>query len=222
MSRAPTCSTMIFDLDGTLIDSLADIADATNNTLAAFGMPVHPVDAYRHFVGNGVQVLLERALPKDHAGPLPDRFVESFKQLYRRHLNVKTRPYGGIDEVLRRLTDKGITLAILSNKPDEFTKVCVSQFFSDIAFSVIYGLRDGVPRKPDPRSALEIAAVVGALPEQCAFVGDSSVDMATGRAAGMCCIGVSWGFREPSELVAAGADLVIDHPHELLDYVHLC
>ncbi len=213
---------MIFDLDGTLIDSLEDIADATNNTLAAFGMPVHPVDAYRHFVGNGVQVLLERALPKDHSGPPPDRFVESFKQLYRRHLNVKTRPYAGIDEVLRRLTDQGITLAILSNKPDEFTKVCASRFFPDIAFSVIYGLRDGVPRKPDPRSALEIAAVVGVLPEQCVFVGDSSVDMATGRAAGMCCIGVSWGFREPAELAAAGADLVIDHPHELVDYVHPC
>ena len=222
MSRSPTCTTIIFDLDGTLIDSLADIADATNNTLAAFGMPVHPVDAYRQFVGSGAQILLERAMPTDYDGPPPEHFVDTFKQLYRRHLNVKTRPYAGIDDVLRRLASGGIKLAILSNKPDEFATVCATRFFPDITFSTIYGLRDGIPGKPDPRSALEIATVVGEPPQQCAFVGDSSVDMATGRAAGMCCIGVSWGFRESAELVAAGADLIIDHPHELLDYVFPC
>lgn len=222
MSKSPACATIIFDLDGTLIDSLADIADATNNALSAFGMPVHPVDAYRQFVGNGVQVLLERAMPADHRGPPPDRFIETFKHLYRRHLNVKTRPYAGIDDMLRRLADKGIKLAILSNKPDEFTKVCATRFFPGIAFSAVYGQRDGVPRKPDPRPALEIAAVAGESPERCVFVGDSAVDMATGRAAGMCCIGVSWGFREPGELVAAGADLIIDHPHELFEHALSC
>jgi len=222
MSGLPTCATVIFDLDGTLIDSLADIADATNNTLATFGMPGHPVDAYRHLVGSGAQILLERAIPTNYGGPPPDRMIDTFKQLYRRHLNVKTRPYAGIDDVLRRLASHGIKLAILSNKPDEFVTICAVRFFPDIAFSAIYGLRDGGARKPDPRSALEIAALVGESPEQCAFVGDSSVDMATGRAAGMRCIGVSWGFREPAELVAAGADLVIDHPHELLDYVLSC
>jgi phosphoglycolate phosphatase len=209
---------MIFDLDGTLIDSLEDIADATNHTLATFGMPEHPVDAYRRFVGNGVQVLLERALPEDQIGPPPDLFLETFKRLYRHHLNVKTRPYAGIDEMLHRLASHNLKLAILSNKPDEFTKLCATRFFPNIAFSSVCGQRDGYPRKPDPRPALQIAAVAGALPENCGFVGDSSVDMATGKAAGMRCIGVSWGFRTADELVAAGADLVIDHPSELLEH----
>ncbi|MBE0585545.1 MAG: HAD-IA family hydrolase [Desulfofustis sp.] len=222
MNRYSDCTTLIFDLDGTLIDSLEDIADATNQTLTTFGMPEHPVDAYRQFVGNGVQVLLERALPADQVGPPPDLFVETFKRLYRLHLNVKTRPYAGIDEMLRRLASHKLNLAILSNKPDEFTKLCATRFFPDIAFSAVCGQRDGHPRKPDPRPALEIAAGVGTSPESCWFVGDSSVDMATGKAAGMRCIGVSWGFRTADELVTAGAEVVIDHPHELADYAITC
>lgn len=218
MEKELICSAMIFDLDGTLIDSLEDIADAANNTLAAFGMPEHTRDDYRRFVGNGVQVLLERTLPAGHAGPPSARFVETFKQLYRRHLNRKTMPYGGIETVLTRLAENGMKLAVLSNKPDEFTKICIARFFPGIPFTAVYGQREGKPRKPDPRPAREIADKLQVLPANCAFVGDSSVDMATGKGAGMFSIGVSWGFRDCQELMTAGADLIINHPEELLNY----
>jgi phosphoglycolate phosphatase len=212
------CHAMIFDLDGTLIDSLQDIADATNNALAAFDLPQHGVDDYRRFVGNGVQALLARALPPQWAATPPERFIETFRQFYRYHLNRKTRPYPGIVSVLEQLAAAGLRLAVLSNKPHELTGRCIETFFPHIAFTSVFGQRDGIPRKPDPTAALEIARMLAIPQDKCGFVGDSAVDMATGRCAGMRCIGVSWGFRPREEMIDAGADLIIDQPEELLRY----
>ncbi|BDD87202.1 HAD family hydrolase [Desulfofustis limnaeus] len=218
MNNSHLCSALLFDLDGTLIDSLADIADAVNETLGLFNLPLHPLDAYRRFVGDGVQMLLRRALPQSLAERPPERFVETFQELYRAHLNRKTRPYRGIADALQQLQQRMVPLAVLSNKPDELAKLCVHRFFPSIAFSLVFGQRDGVPRKPDPAAALSIARALQVPVELCGFVGDSAVDMATGKAAGMTCIGVEWGFRERAELEAAGADVIIDQPEALLHY----
>ncbi len=218
MTTEFTCQAMIFDLDGTLIDSLQDIADATNNALAAFALPQHGLDDYRQFVGNGVQALLARALPPALADSPPEQFIETFRHLYRSHLNRKTRPYPGIVSALECLAAAGLRLAVLSNKPNELTERCIGMFFPHIDFTAVYGQRDGIPRKPDPTVALEIARMLDTPQGRCGFVGDSAVDMATGKRAGMRCIGVSWGFRPREEMIAAGADLIIDQPEELLHY----
>lgn len=217
-NKEQRCAAMIFDLDGTLIDSLDDIADAANSTLAFFNMPTHPRDSYRLFVGNGVQVLLQRAMPTEHRKHHEDEIIKVFKDCYKRHLNRKTAPYDGIAAVLNRLAQQQVKLAVLSNKPDEFVRSCTDTYFPDISFAAAYGQRLGTPQKPDPYAAIKIAEELHVSPDRCAFVGDSSVDMETGKAAGMFCIGVSWGFRESDELLTAGADVIIDLPEELIRY----
>jgi phosphoglycolate phosphatase len=206
---------ILFDLDGTLADTLEDIASAMDEVLRSLGQPGHPPEAYRRFIGEGAAVLVARALPADR-GDLAGRALEAFRQRYRAHLVERTRPYDGIAEVLEALQGRGTRLAVLSNKPHDLTVEMVERLFRGIAFGAVAGQRPGSPPKPDPAAALEIARTLGVPPAHCALVGDGPTDMDAARAAGMMPIAVSWGFRDRRELEAHGAAKVIDHPSDLL------
>jgi phosphoglycolate phosphatase len=195
---------VIFDLDGTLADSLEDIASAMNRTLAGHGFPVHPISDYRTFVGEGVRKLVERALPPgtEH---LRDAFLAAYQADYAEHLLDATRLFPGISGVLDGLAAAGVPMGVLSNKTDLPTRRMVEALCGRWKFGAVVGERPGVPRKPDPSSALALADALGAPPEAVAFVGDTSVDMLTARAASMRPVGVLWGFR-PKEVLASGAE----------------
>jgi phosphoglycolate phosphatase len=175
------------------------------------------LDSYRQFVGEGVQVLFERSLPSEACtGELVAACADDFRQVYADCWNIRTHPYDGIEALLSTLVTRNVRLAVLSNKPDRFTKACVREYFPDFPFEAVLGQRDGVPRKPDPVGALEIAAVMDLAPDEFLYVGDTAVDMQTAIAAGMFPVGVLWGFRPLPELLAGGSRAVIEHPAELL------
>ena len=203
----------IFDLDGTLVDSIGDIGGAMNAALAAHGLPQHPIDAYRRFVGDGVQKLVERAL--GGRGELAEAVLAEYRREYAERLLATTVPYPGVLDAVDALADRGIALAVLSNKPQLATQRIVAALFPG-RFRVVLGERTGVPRKPDPAAALEIAAALDVAPAATAFVGDTAVDMRTAVAAGMHPIGVLWGFRGRDEITAAGARDVIAAATELV------
>ena len=206
---------VIFDLDGTLVDSLDDIADAANRCLVAHDLPTHPTDAYRAFVGDGVRALIERA-----AADTPARWDElerAFRHDYPRHLVVRTAPYPGIVATLQALRRRNHPLAVLSNKPHDATQEVVRALFAEDLFQVVEGHRPERPRKPDPAGAFDVARALGVAPEQAVFVGDTRTDMETAVAAHMTPVGVLWGFRGREELVAYGAQHVVSRAEELLD-----
>lgn len=211
--------TIIFDLDGTLIDSMADIAVAANRALESLGLPTHPADAYRFFVGDGLAVLARRIVPENASDEQAAQVAETFKHYYEQNWHQTTRPYPGIMDMLELLSGHQINLAVLSNKPDEFTQIYVNRFFPEIDFKLVFGKRASVPKKPAPDAALEIAEELECNPDQCLFVGDTNVDIRTGKAAGMKTMGVTWGFRDRIELEKSGADIIIDTPHQLRDHV---
>lgn len=213
----------LFDLDGTLLDTLADIGYACNTMLAAHGYPVHPDQAYRRMVGNGFGMLVRRALPPDALAELRaalpaeaavDALVRETRAVYAEHLNDATRPYDGMPQALRELARRGMRLAVFSNKPDEYTRTLVEAHFPGV-FAVIRGARADTPLKPDPAGALAVMAALDAPAGQCFYVGDSDVDMHTARNAGMIGVGVGWGFRGLEEVRAAGAVRLVRHPLEL-------
>lgn len=208
---------VLFDLDGTLLDTLDDLAMAGNRMLAARALPVHPVDAYRYFVGDGIRILIERILPVESRHPeMIDTAVTAFQEEYAKNWDDHSAPYPGIDRMLDRLTADGLRLSILSNKPDAFTRLCVQRLLPRWTFDPLLGQRQGMPKKPDPAAALEIAGLLGLTPAEILYVGDTAVDMQTARAAGMDAIGVLWGFRAAEELQDAGAHHLIASPEELL------
>jgi phosphoglycolate phosphatase len=208
---------VVFDLDGTLLDTLADIAAAVNRALASLGLPPHPVDAYRHFVGEGIAVLAQRALPKDRQSEADVKAcLSAITREYGSGLLVNTRPYAGIPELLEALGRKRIPCAIVSNKPHDLTLRSVGALFKGVRFGAVLGERKGVAPKPDPCLALKAASLLGAAPAQCLYVGDSGIDMQTAIAAGMYPVGALWGFRDKEELVGNGAKTLIKHPSELL------
>jgi phosphoglycolate phosphatase len=209
---------VIFDLDGTLLDTLTDISQAANRVLSQNGFPTHPIDAYRGFIGDGVNMLFRRALPDDDRDtPTVSRCAEVFPNVYRAMWNVHTKPFDGITQLLDELTGRSIQLAVLSNKPHEFTRLCVQEYLSDWEFAAVYGQREGIPRKPAPVGAISIADELGQLVSHCVFLGDSAVDMQTAHNAGMLAVGAVWGFRTRAELEAAGANHVIEHPGQLVE-----
>jgi phosphoglycolate phosphatase len=209
---------ILFDLDGTLLDTLADIASAANEALTLEAFPARTEADYLRFIGDGIATTFRRALPPDRSGDEEvARCVANFQETYGKSWNVHTQPYDGIPELLDVLTARGIALAILSNKGDDFTRLCSQTYLDRWPFREIRGLRPDSPRKPDPTVALEIAESLGVEPGECAFVGDSVVDIQTGKAAGMYPIGVSWGFQTVERLRDAGAGAIIDHPRFLLD-----
>jgi phosphoglycolate phosphatase len=216
MTRMPY-QAVIFDLDGTLLDTLADIGDAMNRVLSARGLPVHPIDAYRFFVGDGVAMLITRALPEDKRDAETIRScLDAYSADYSRHWNIKTRLYEGVGALLDALTARGMKLAILSNKPHEFALRCVREFLPKWSFDAVFGQRDGVPLKPDPAGALAIAHTLGIPPTACLYLGDTAVDIKTAIAAGMTPVGVLWGFRPKEELRESGATILIEQPIEIL------
>lgn len=194
---------VIFDLDGTLVDTIDDLGTAVNHALALNGLPLHDMEEYRLMVGNGVRKLVHRAMPealKDDP-ELLDRLLAEFIAYYSEHLDVRSRPYPGIPELLGRLQSAGVRLAVASNKFQAGTDRIIARFFPGIAFGCVLGGRDSVPLKPDPSVVHEIRSACGILPEKTAMVGDSATDMLTAKAAGICGIAVTWGFR-PAEALA--------------------
>ncbi len=208
---------IIFDLDGTLLDTLADIGDSVNLMLAEYGFPGHTTDDYRRFIGNGIQMLVTRALPIDgRSQEMVDACVRRARELYWENWNRKTRPYEGITDLLDHLLTRGLPLAVLSNKPHDFTVRYVNAYFDKWDFRVVMGQNDHFPVKPDPASALDIARQIDRSPETFLFVGDSAVDMKTATAAGMHAVGVAWGFRGPKELTENGCQTLVSHPLEII------
>ncbi|MCC8189657.1 MAG: HAD-IA family hydrolase [Planctomycetes bacterium] len=207
---------VIFDLDGTLLDTLGDLADSMNGVLVEHGLPPHPVDAYRYFVGDGIPNLIRRAAPPGTGSAVREALAAGMDAAYAVNWAKGTRPYPGIPELLATLRRRGLPLAVLSNKPDRFTRRMTDYFFPAGTFAAVFGARDTVARKPDPAGALEIAARLAIPPAEFLYFGDTDTDMKTGRAAGMYTVGVGWGFRPVAELWAAGAQLVIESPAEAL------
>ena len=213
-------SAVVFDLDGTLLDTLEDLGDAVNRVLAGHGFPAHPMDAYRYFVGDGSAVLIERALPESARGSAVYRdCLAAFMADYDQSWKVKTRLYDGISEMLDSLTALGIDMAILSNKSHGFTVNCVRDLLSKWQFKAVFGLRDDVPRKPDPAGALETSRLMGTSPDRMLYLGDTAIDMQTAVSAGMFPVGALWGFRTREELLENGARALIQHPGELLSLI---
>jgi phosphoglycolate phosphatase len=209
---------VIFDLDGTLIDSLADIAHAANAVLVENHRDPLPLDQYRWLVGDGVGVLMERLMPDTSRDErLHDSCIASFARHYENHWNKCSKPYEGIPELLNSLVAAGMPMAVLSNKPEAFTKRCVAHFFPTVRFSVVVGHSDRFPKKPDPASALWIARTMAINADRIAYAGDTNTDMKTAVAAGFFAMGVAWGFRTRDELLASGARAVYDHPPDLLE-----
>ena len=211
---------LIFDLDGTLVDSLTDLANAGNRILEDLGMPVHPESAYRTFVGDGLNTLIYRILPKQsRKSSLINDAVDRFRKDYSTRWHENTRPYDGICQTLDKLVAAKMPIAILSNKPHDFTRMCVEKLLPHWKFRAVLGQRPDVPKKPDAAAALEIAEMLKLPPSHILFVGDSSVDMQTAVNAGMDAAGVLWGFRTAEELRSNGAKYLLEHPIELVEIV---
>lgn len=210
--------TIIFDLDGTLIDSLEDIAVCMNKVLEDLNLPIHKIDDYKYFVGSGVDVLVENAL-KGHSIEIKNEVLNKFKKEYDQKLHENTKPYEGIYELLDELKKLDYNLAVLSNKPHDFTVQYVDYLFKDYGFKEVHGQKVEVPRKPHPIGAITIAEALNVPCEEVFFVGDTLVDMKTAKGANMKAIGVLWGFRDEKELNEHGADFIVKHPLDILEIV---
>jgi len=211
---------VIFDLDGTLLDTLEDIADALNRVLEDKGFPPHPIKAVRYFIGNGASMLVSRALPADRRNDgLIAECLEAFRRAYGRNWNQKTRPYEGITELLDVLTEKQIKMAVLTNKPQDFAELCIQEFLPNWEFEAILGQRDGIPIKPDPAGPREIARFLNIPAQAFLYLGDSGVDMRTAVTANMFPVGAGWGFRSEEELREFGAAEIIAQPQALLKFL---
>ncbi len=212
--------TVLFDLDGTLLDTIAGLQIALNEVLGLRGLPLHTPQAMRQMVGEGIEVLIDRALPESQRNDATiNQIVLEMKVAYDRVWEQGTQPYPGIPQMLAQIQHAGVPCSVLSNKPDEFTRVMVQHYFNDIPFVHVRGSLPGVPKKPEPDVALQIAAMMGGTPEQSIFVGDTWVDIQTGVRAGMKTAGVLWGFRDEAELKKAGATVIVSNPQELARYI---
>ncbi len=221
--RENIMNAFMFDLDGTLLDTLNDIGIACNAMLDEHNFPTHPIAAYRHFVGNGFTALIRLALPKDFTKHASDdeiyKLAECAKKHYATALWQETRPYPGISETLYALKERQLSLMVLSNKPDRWTKMLISHFFPEIPFLHVQGALPDVPLKPDPQAALDILRQQNIRPKECWYVGDSNVDMMTAQKAGMIPIGVSWGFQSAKDIHDAGGTTIISNAKELLQLI---
>ena len=208
----------VFDLDGTLLNTLADLADSGNELLASYDMAPHPEKAYRYYVGNGSRKLMERILP----GRTPEQIDEAlarYKAIYEKRLTVKTTPYTGILEMLSALRTRGVRMAVCTNKHVSAAEVLIRKYFPADSFDAYEGDCPGVPRKPDPAHVRIVLDNMGVGPEETVYLGDSGVDMQTAVNAGVLPVGVLWGFREKEELTENGAEILLSQPLELLEKV---
>lgn len=210
-------SLVIFDLDGTLINSIADLGNAANYALSQHGFPTHPASSYPRFVGNGVRRLIERVLPESRRTPdTVDTLLSDFKEYYGGHLTDETTPYPGIHDLLRDLSARGVKLAVASNKYQEAASEIVEHFFGDIPWVAVEGQKENFPIKPDPSVVFEILSISPTPKADVLYVGDSGVDMETARRACVESCGVTWGFRPLNELLDNHADHIADTPSQLL------
>jgi phosphoglycolate phosphatase len=209
---------VLFDLDGTLLDTLADLGDSMNAALTSLGFPPHPLESYRYFVGDGVRVLALRALPQALRTDeeTVSLCVKRMREEYGRRWNVKTRPYPGIPELLDALTERGVPMCVLSNKPHPAVLDVMGYYFGRWKFTAAFGEQPAFPKKPDPAAALEIARLAAVPPGAFLYVGDTDTDMQTATAARMRPVGALWGFRTEEELRRSGADVLLGSPPDLV------
>ncbi len=211
-----TFKTIIFDLDGTLVDTLPGIAAAANRVLQKAGFPTHDTDRYRDFIGDGLSAMVKRALPPEvDDTAIVARVIEDTAKAYDRTWAAASIPYPGISDLLERSIGSGLMLAVLSNKPDKPAREMVAAFFPRDIFSLVIGAASHTPPKPDPSGALGIAESLGVKPNDCFFLGDMAVDMNTARAAGMFPLGALWGYQSAEELLGAGAAALMRTPADL-------
>ncbi len=207
---------VLFDLDGTLLDTLTDLADAANHALRSLGFPAHPRESFRYFVGDGMETLVRRVLPEDRCdAAMLGECAELMREEYGRRWAATTRPYDGIPELLDALAAHGMPMAVFSNKPDEFTRLCVAQLLPRWRFAAVLGAGTALPKKPDPAGAREIAHRLGVAPSEVLYLGDTNTDMQTAVAAGMFPVGALWGFRTADELTQSGARALVERPMDL-------
>ncbi len=210
---------VIFDLDGTLLNTLDDLADGVNIALSLCGMPARTVDEVRMAVGNGVALLMERMVPEGRANPRFDECLDTFRREYAKIAENKTCPYAGIPAMLDALRDAGVAMAVVSNKFHDATVALVQRYFPVIPVSAGEREAEGIRKKPAPDTVFQVLREIGVSAERCVYVGDSDVDIETAKNAGMDCISVTWGFRDRDFLVAHGAVVFADTPEELLSLV---
>ena len=211
---------VLFDLDGTLLDTLQDISDSVNEALKHLGFPVHGVDDYKSLIGEGRDVLAARALPDNHRDTTTvTQLVELINEEYSKRWANKTVPYHGVLNLLDELTIRNIKIAILSNKAQDSTEIMVSRMLSRWHFEAVVGALPSVAKKPDPTAALQIAQRLAIPPSKFLYLGDSDIDMKTAIRADMYPVGVLWGFRSAEELLAGGAKALIEHPSDLLSFL---
>ena len=211
---------IVFDLDGTLINSLEDLADSANHVLVQHGFPTHPVDAYRYFVGDGVRKLIERILPEEERNDTQIELCrQEFVAYYRIHMEDKTKVYPGMTELLKALKDKGLKIAVATNKVHVAVAPLMAKYFPNIHFDSMIGQREGVPVKPHPQIMFDILKETGCQPSEALHVGDTATDMQLAHRAGIESVGVLWGYRPLEELQEAGAQHIIKHPLDLLKII---
>jgi len=209
---------ILFDLDGTLLDTLGDLADAGNAALRELNFPVHPIEDYKYFIGKGMEQLARQILPKDNRNKQTvAKCLTLVKQYYNQYWKHNSRPYPGIAELLTELEKRKIVKVVFSNKPDEFTGVMVRELLPNWRFEIVRGAMPNVPLKPDPTAALQIAAEVKIEPKKFIYLGDSATDMRMANAAGMYAAGALWGFRPADELLSGGAKTLVKEPLEILN-----
>lgn len=206
---------VIFDLDGTLLNTLGDLRAATNHALEVRGLPPHSMEEIRQFIGNGIRLLIRRAMPEGTPEAEIDAALDDFKAYYAAHIHDRTVPYDGIPQLLTALRKRGIKVAVLSNKIDSASQQLIEYFFPGKT-DVVFGEHVGVPRKPDPTSCRMVMQQLGVQPEQVLYVGDSGTDMQTAKNAGLYAVGVTWGFRSKEVLLENGADVLVHRPEQIL------
>jgi phosphoglycolate phosphatase len=215
-----TYQAVIFDMDGTLLDTIEDIADSMNAALKSLGFPVLPIEQYRDLVGDGIEILAMRALPEEQRTvETIATSVKAMREEYGARWSIKSRPFPGIPELLDGLMEMGIRLSILSNKLDDFTKTMARSLLPKWRFIEVRGLVPSIPRKPDPAGAYLCAERMGVDPMHCIFVGDSAIDMDTANRAGMAPFGALWGYQDRQRLMNHGARVLLDDPRDLLGYL---
>ena len=208
----------VFAMDGTILNTLEDLADSTNYALKANGLPERTIDEVRRFVGNGIRLLIERAVPTDTDKELTDKVFDTFKEYYKTHCAVKTRPYDGIKDVLLELRKTGCLTAVVSNKADFAVQDLCKDYFDNL-FDFAIGEREGIKKKPAPDSVFEVLSKLNVEKADAVYIGDSDVDFATSVNAGMDVIMVGWGFRDAEFLREKGVKRIIKQPSEILDII---
>jgi phosphoglycolate phosphatase len=210
---------VIFDLDGTLIDSIQDIADCTNRMLKNNGFDTHPLESYVKWIGNGARILIEKAVPTDTESKIIDKLLSDYIELYTVNYNIKTCVYEGLEDVLNFLEKQKLSISIFTNKPHAETQKIAAFYLNKWDFKFIYGQRNNVPKKPDPKVALEIANELNIQPSEIVFIGDSSTDIKTAKAADMIPVGVTWGYGTKESMQDAGCKIFAHNPTELIEIV---